>query len=192
MQNLSLIAWISIIIALAAWASVVVFSLSIQNAAAGATARAGDLQTASDKQALALKMHTLARDTSHARTTLRNILNRDPLAIADILSQAGTDAGVALRVSDAKSQGVATSPGSPRPSAAAANLPQTQAIGFTVEADGSFGDLVRAAAFLESLPVPSRIDELDLQREHNSEGAPSASWHMRVNVRILTNSNVSS
>lgn len=189
-SNLSSLAWFSIIAALAAWAGVVLFALSIETGAQSVTARAGDAQTARDKQALALKMHTLARDISPGRVALEQVLATDPVSITEMISQAGKDAGVALHVSDAISENAAAPTGAR--SAGSANLPHLSAIEFTVEADGSFADLVRSVAFLESLPVPSKVEQLDLDRSEDSKGAPTSSWHLRAQVRILTRSIISS
>ncbi len=190
--NLSFITWLSVACSIAAWAGVVIFATSIQDSAQNASTQAGSEQTASDQQPLALKMHTLAKDTSLVRIVLETALQNDPLSIAGMISQAGTDAGVALHVSDAISEGTAPVSGGARSSATQAGPLQAPAIDFTVEADGAFRDLIQAAAFLESLPVPSKIERLDFGYTPASGGVPTSSWHMSAQVRILTGSNLSS
>ncbi len=189
MKITPLIAWVSAAGAACVWAGVMIFAFSIGSVAQSAVALSGSAQTASDQQLAALKMHTLAQAIAPARTELNIILQTDPLTLADLITQVGPDAGVALRVSDASPETLPVSSVTTAPSSAGVH--KLTALNFVVEADGGFAGLIRAATLLETLPVPSTIRQLDLVRTE-AQGSTRSPWQMDVRVQVLTTSQISS
>jgi hypothetical protein len=172
-----------VIAALAAWGAVIFFSLTIQDLSVRVATMQNSVQTVRDQQANEVQTQALAKQISPARTALENTLQTDPLSLAGLIAQAGKDAGLPLHVSGASqdsASGVST-------------LPQglhAASITFSLDATGAFSQLLQATALLESLPVPSTIDALDLRT--SSDATHVASWQMNARVRILSTSQLSS
>ncbi len=183
----SIIAWLSIAGALSLWTGVILFSFLIGSMTDDITALQKSAQSKGDQQVVALKMHNLATELAPLRTQLESTLQTDPLALAGLITQSGKDAGVSLRVSDAATENL------PQLSSAIPGLAAVQAtvVGFSAGADGSFDRLIRAAAFLETLPAPSTIQELDFSRAPHASGAAASTWHMDTHIQMLTASHIS-
>lgn len=174
-----MLAWLLFLGALLAWAGVAFFSFSIQDMAASAAQSASDAATAGDRAGIAARQRSLAESTAAQRGVLETSLRNDPLAVASVIAQAGKDAGVPLHVSEAASEGLVGS----------SNALTISAVSFTVEASGSFASLVHAARLLETLSLPSSVEQLDIAR---TPGSSAGAWNMSVHMRVLTSLPVSS
>ena len=189
--NSPLVAVLSFGAALAAWVGVVSFALQVQNMAGDAASVQSAAQKADDERIALLQTHTLAHEVAPARAQLETLLQTDPLSLVALIGQAGRDAHVALEVSDASPES-AYVPTTARGHGAPIGPPPPATIGFTVNADGTFTSLVQAALFLELLPVPSAITELDVSSEPTGAGVSRGKWHLNAHLRILTASQISS
>jgi hypothetical protein len=182
MKRLTLIAWLTVLLALCAWGAVGFFARNISAQESDRTTRVAATEESSTKAAMNVRAHALAQDTEVERTELGDILNVDVVAIADAIEAAGRSIGVPVKVSNVQSE---SSPPSP-PSG-----PKIQAVGFVVGADGKFSGLMRAVQLFETLPIPSEIERLDISHTPNLDGGPD-SWHLNILIRVLTTSAISS
>lgn len=169
----SLVAWLLLGAAFLAWIGVVYFSLSIQSMADSVAQTESDASTASQRASIAEREHALALGSAAERSELEGALQNDPLTLTSVIAKAGNGANVSLHVSDASSEGLVGS---------TPNF-NISAIGFTVEGNGSFQSLMHAAQLLESLQLPSSIEELDFSR---TPGASSGAWHMSAHIQVFT------
>ena len=175
MKNLSPIAWISLALALCAWASVVFFVLSIQSTEVARATALTNAQQSSTIQYSSVRMHATAQDTAGERTALEQLLAGDVVTVVTMLDGVGKTAGVTFKLSGAlpETPPVGLPAGSP-----------IQAVGFAIEADGKFASLMRVVQLLETLPIPSSVVRLDMQ---HTTGAKDA-WHLSVYIKVLMSS----
>ena len=77
-----------------------------------------------------------------------------------------------------------------------ASSANTSGINFAIEAQGSFASLVQTIRLFETLPVPSQIQEVELQGIPNTgvsaSGGHDVSWHLTLRLQIITSAQVSS
>lgn len=170
------IACIALAIALAAWVGAFFFHRAIvqrdsDTAKAISNARQANMSEDSRNQLLAV-----FTATESGRQHINGLLNIDFLSLADALVAAGSDAGVVLRVSNATPESLPL-----QDKGAASSL---SAIQFTVESDGTFTKLLNALALLETLPLPSQVEDVSFD---HTDGKPDQPWNMKVRLRILTN-----
>lgn len=166
---------------LIAWGGVAFFQQSVQTMEAQLITEAQNAQQSSLQQSLAVRTRAVAQETAPARARLEQVLAVDVGSAATLLQDTGKTTRVAVKLSNAL-------PEAP-PSAPAVNSgPSVQAVGFSLEADGTFSALVRTAQLLETLPLASRVERLDIQ----TGGTAAAPWRMNVYIRVLTTSAISS
>lgn len=176
------LAWSLLPITLFAWCGVVYFGWSILHAESEYIATLEAIQQSSVAQSSAVRMHAIIEETAPQRERLDKLLAVDVVSAAALLQSVGKKTGVTVKLSGALPESTAS---------ASAKGPKIQAIGFALQADGSFAALMRTAKLLEALPIPSSVERLDLQTS-TAAGQPSGSWHMSVYVRVLTTTNISS
>ena len=164
-------AWLLVALAVFAWAGVAWLSASLSDMAQQAALDAGDAQAARTLQSAAVRAHAVALSVAHDDAALEAALSNDPVALAQRLTQAGRDAGVAIQVGSAS---------------ALPGLSSGGAIAFSLQGQGSFGALMRAALLLQTLPVPASIQTLTLGRAPGaSAGTP---WTMNAQIDVLISS----
>ncbi len=181
--RLSLIALLSFLGALCAWSGVAFFALSIQNMTARAVQIQGSVHAANTKQTTALKTRLLAKDIAPERAQLETFFKTDPLFLASLIKQAGKDAGVVVEVQNASLEGV------PSSASASSKTPRASTVSFALESTADFADLINTVAFLEALPMPSSVQDIDIKRVSDSR---ETQWRMGVHMRVLTASQISS
>ncbi len=167
--------------ALLAWGLVGYFAWTINMDEGNRLANARDAQMATIANAHAVRTHALALDTVEEGKQLKELLDVDVVSAAYMIEGVGKEAGVTVKLGDAVPEGVAPSD---------ALAPKT--VGFVVTADGKFAALVRAAQLFETLPIPSSVTRVDIERAPRSSGDTSSLWHMNVYIRVLTTSDISS
>jgi hypothetical protein len=123
------------------------------------------------KQANALKLRALARETQEQRAALTALSSSDVVRMLDALDQLGADAGVDLKIGQAQVVPAAD---------------PLRGVAFIVNAEGSFSAVLKAASLATSLPMPSRVDQLQFERLPGTSG-----WRLGARVRFITSENVS-
>lgn len=182
-KSISYLSWPLLLIALVAWCAVVWFALTISTQEADRTSNVQSAQDSSAKKASAARIHGLAQDTAQERAQLANVLNVDVVSVVAMIRAVGKAAGVNAKLSDALPETApATAPGAPA----------IEAVGFVVQADGSFSALMHAAQLYETLPVPSSLQRLDIQAVPNLTAGKTPTWHMSLYLRVLVNATNSS
>ncbi len=164
-----------------AWVLVGYFAWIINTDESQRAADARDTQMATVANAHAVRTHALALDTAKESSQLKTLLNVDVVSAAYLIEEVGRISGVTVRLGDAQPEGVPTS-----------NDLAPKAVSFAVTADGKFAALVRAVRLFETLPIPSNVTRVDIERTPKSSGDTSNLWHMNVYIRILTTSDISS
>lgn len=173
-------AWGLIIIAIAAWTAAIFFAMAVAGMESDRAASAQATQQTSAAQTSAVRMHALAQDSAPQRAALDALLDVNVVSIVDMINATGKATGVDLKVSGALPE---TTPGSSLGPATVG------AVGFTVEASGTFPALMQAAQLLETLPIPSSVEQLDISQIPNSGGTSSAGkWQMNASIHVLTTS----
>lgn len=167
--------------ALIAWGLVGYFAWTINVDESKRLADAREAQMATIANAHAVRTHALALDTAKEREQLKTLLGVDVVSAAYMIEGVGRASGVAVKLGDALPEGAQASEGF---------APKT--VGFVVRADGKFSALMRAARLFETLPIPSSVTRVDIERAPRSSGDKSNLWHMNVYIRILTTSDISS
>jgi hypothetical protein len=163
-------------LAILLWVGVGYFTYAISSAEALHASRELNLEAETLKQETTLRLHSLARETKEERQKLEDIAGPGIIAILDAVEAAGKDAGVNItfgRALGGETEGAST----------------VRSAALAIEAQGSFAQVVRIAALLESLPVPSRVKEVRFEK---LEGAPAeAPWRAVAEVQFITTADIS-
>ncbi|MDO8514407.1 MAG: hypothetical protein Q7S50_02590 [bacterium] len=166
-----------------AWAAVGYFAWTIHSDEIARTVYVEDIQQSSMKDASAVRAHALAEETVKERTQLDELLKVDVVSIANMIESVGKAVGVEMKLGAAQPENAPASDTSIR----------INAVGFVVEAQGKFSALMRAVQLFETLPVPSSVLRIDIERTPSSgSGSALAPWHMNVYIRVLTTADISS
>src|SRR3989344_3752427 len=177
------LSWICLLAAVAAWAGAGYFAWTISARADARAERLAALEQESARHAAGLRLHALARETREARDALEGIARPGIIEMIESIEAAGRDAGISLEIGEA-----AFAPSDP--------AARTRTLAFTVEGGGTFSKVMHAAALLESLPLPSSVD--DVQLENLPAGAAASgrsgagSWRLVIRIRFLTTADISS
>ncbi len=166
-------------IAFIAWGLVGLFAWTINVDEGERLAHAGNEQRAVVTNAASIRMRALAQETAKDGAILKELLNADIVSAVYMIEGVGKTAGVAVKLGDAIPENTPAPDGE--------NL---KAVGFIVAADGKFPALMHAARLFETLPIPSRVTRLDIERTPQPSGKASGLWHMNVYIRILTTSDI--
>ncbi len=170
---------LALCLALLAWGIVGFFAWTIQTDENKRAADARDAQLTAVKNAQGIRTHALVADAAPDSANLKDLLNVDVVSASYMIEGVGRAAGVKMRLSDAQPEGEVGT-----------DILPLHAVGFVVTADGKFSDLLRAVRMFESLPVPSSITRLDIERVPKSAGTPVGTWHLNVSIRILTTAQI--
>lgn len=173
----SYLAWLAVLVALVAWSGTAYFAWVIGGAEEARAAAAASAQENSLRQAASMRARSLVVDTVFERAALEAYFQKDVIAIADLITSAGRAAGVSLQLGSALPEAKTQS------DAATVN-----AVGFVIQAQGSYAALMRAIGFLEQIPVPASLERVDIVRTSSEEGT----WRASIYLRALTITPISS
>ena len=165
------------------WTGVVLFAQHIGNVEAARVVEIQDAQQSTTQQSALVRMHATAQDTAPDRARLDQLLTVDVSSAATILRNVGKTTHVVVKLSGALPE----IPPPPSPSGT-----QIQAVGFSIQADGTFEALMRTAKLLETLPLASTVRRFDIQRGQSAGGGGTGLWHMNVYLYVLTTSAIAS
>jgi hypothetical protein len=126
----------------------------------------------------AIERASLARALKQNSAQLDTIGAKDVVSIVTMISDAGRAAHVRLSINDA----------APfvRPDAddKTITLTNLHAYDISIEATGSFGNIMRMIYILENMPALSSIVTFDLQRQDDAKN--SSRWHINARIRVFT------
>lgn len=169
--------WLALLAAITLWAGVGYFAWMITAAAEEHSSKIASMEQEELESATALRLHALARDTKDERAKLEQISGADILEILDTIEALARDTGVPIQTG--------------APSISSNEASPVRVASFIVEAQGTFTQVAQAVALLESLPVPSALDELQLERTPDREGSkPARNWRVVTQVRIFTTADI--
>ncbi len=168
--------------AMLAWAGVIYAGRYILSEASARASTAVTAEQELDRVAYAQRLKSLAADTQADRDRLHALTHANIVSIVNTIEAASREIGVNAQVNNALPVGQSEIlPG---------GVP-LETIVFVVEAQGTFAQLMRAAALFEHLSLPSSVEQLELERSVNA-ATGAASWRLMARIRVLTTSNVSS
>lgn len=173
------LAWAAAVLALLAWIFIVWFAMDLQSMEDQRLSGAKLSANASGQQSKASALHAELQETAAARAQLESLINVDPTTLGTTVAQAGKSAGINLQIQNAA------------PEASTANSP-TQAFDFSVNGAGSFAQVLYALEFLETLPVPSSVQNFQLIHAPAGVSGASSAWQLNAGVRIITAPTISS
>lgn len=177
------IAWLLLGVAVLAWAATGWFSWTISSVEAQRANDIEEAQRSSAQQNTVVRIHALVQDTTVQRAELDQLLTTDVVSVANTLKGIGNAAGVNVTLSGAVPET------SSDPASANSDI---QVVGFSLQADGTFAALMHAEELLETLPLASSVDRVDIQRAPTQAGAPNGLWHLNAFIRVLTTAPISS
>jgi hypothetical protein len=185
-NRMTYIAGATLLIAIVAWIGVGLFAVTILSDAASHDANARETSSSLTTISRASALRSLAADTADGRTQLNAIVAVDPASLANTVTSVGQAAGVTITITDANS---VSSPVVAQASGPGVSTP-IQAFSITANATGSFASLMYAASLLESLPLPSSIQELQLAASAPDTQTGKVSWQLNAQIHIITASNI--
>ncbi|MBI2612949.1 hypothetical protein HYW59_04055 [Candidatus Kaiserbacteria bacterium] len=170
--------WAALLGALVLSAGVGYFAWMITVAAEEHALKITSMEQEELEHASALRLHALARETKDARTRLEQLSDSDLVEILDTIESLARDTGIPIGIGQA-------------PSISSTEASPIRVASFIIEAQGTFSQVAQVVALLESLPTPSSLDELQLERQGSVEGGKSAkSWHMVTQMRFFTTADI--
>ncbi|MDO8576285.1 MAG: hypothetical protein Q7R90_03150 [bacterium] len=166
-------------LALLAWGIVGYFAWTINTDENKRAEDARNAQLTAVKNAQAVRTHALVADAAPDSAKLKELLNVDVVSASYMIESVGRAAGVKMRLSDAQPEGETGT-----------DILLQRAVGFVVTADGKFTELLHAVRLFESLPIPSSVTRLDIERAPKSPGTPASLWHLNVHIRVITTAQI--
>ena len=172
-------------IAVLAWVGVGVLAWRISVMQDTRASILDSLDQSTARKTAAARTHAILQETVREREKLVRISDVDVISVVNALEAIGPLAGVTLQVRGAQ-------PGVAIQGKAGAKV--IRPIHFTVQIDGSFAGVTRAIQLIEKFPFPITIPEFDIARTALDEQKQKsvATWHVNVNLKLLTTSDVSS
>jgi hypothetical protein len=147
--------------------------------------RASAARNSSAREAAQARVRALTTETAVKRTALKEFVQADPIAAAKAIEAVGVTARIALKVSGASPEII--------PISAAAAAHPLKAVGFVIEATGTFAGIMKALHLLETLPLPITLVQFDIAQvptDASQKGIPQ--WRLNARMRLFTDSNLSS
>lgn len=167
------------IVAVGAWIAVGLYGWSITRSEQEYVAQLRQLQESVVSHSSVARTHAVVSGTSAQRDQLDRFLNVDIISLTSIIQDVGKAAGVSLKLNGVMPDTA--------PSAAAGT--SLNAVGLSLQADGTFSALMRTLQLLEQLPLPASVERVDLQGGERGNGG---AWHMNTYLKVFTTATISS
>lgn len=139
-------------------------------------------QKTAQARASSALLHSAAQESALARTRLDTFTHTDVVSMASIIEAVGKPVGAVIHVTG-------VGPTTDRDSKLAA-FTGVHAVAYSVEAQGSFRQLMAALEVLENLPAPSSIEQFTIARGGDKQApgakATEGAWHLTMRIRMLT------
>lgn len=178
MTTRAYLAWVGMVLGIAAWGGLVWTSLYLVSQGAVRAAHVQKTDASVVERASRARAAIVAQATTRERANLERLAAQDASSIIRAIEQAGKDAGVPVKIG----QVIA-------PQETENSIVHSPA--FVIEATGSFASLVRVAELLDSLPIPSRVEQFQLSQAGGTDRA-KRSWILSVRVQVMTTDSISS
>lgn len=160
-------------VAIGACAGVIYFDLDITQMQHDYLENEAGIARRTAQEDSAAHLHTLLTQTQGQRQALDDLVNTDIVSIVNTIDTAGKAAGLTMQI-------VSTSPESTPPKS---QKPIASAIAFNIQTSGTFDQVMKAIELLATLPIPSQIEQYDL--DHSS-----GTWSATIRLRIFSDATV--
>lgn len=134
-------------------------------------------QKAERESAVAAQLRTAVAQSEQERSQLEMLSRADVVSVASAIEAAGKSVGATARVVDVDAI--------PDKDPQLAEITGVHAIGYAVDARGSFQQLMSLLQLLEVLPAPSTIEQFTLSKDTEA-GARAGAWRLVLRLRLLT------
>ncbi len=178
------ISWFTLFLALSMWSTVGFLAWSVSGNHIENLSAETLLEEEAGEIEAALRLHTLARDTKDVRVELESLANKDAISIVEAIEAIGDDANVSIEIGQVLSE--------PPALAASPAVPALRNVGVAVEVLGSFRAVMHAAALMYSLPIPSVVEGMQLEKLPVEERTAGKEWRLIMQVQVFTTANISS
>ena len=173
MTRMTLIAWVSMLVALVLWGGFGVLVWQLGEVRTKVAARKTDLMVRDEKDRTSAQLQGLMRDTRDERAALANLSTTDALAAAATIEAAGKRAGATVSIASAVSEEVKSGASS-----------ELRTVTFVANTVSEFPRLMQVARLLEALPFPSHVDSYELSSLDPEKGQKDP-WRMSVRIHAI-------
>lgn len=180
MKSFNYLSWLTLALALLAWAGVVYFGFWLQESAAEKGLMALNAGEKAESAAHLSRVKSLAKDTESQREELEGALETNIVTIADMIERAGADLGVRAKVGTVLPLGQKDMPGGD----------SLKTVSFIVQAEGNFSSIVRLVKVYEKFPSFSLVEQFEFER--TGDPGSASPWLATIRLRMLTTSDISS
>lgn len=180
MNKTAFLALASTSLALFVWSAALFAAWKLSDEEASFVQEKASTEQEAGRDATEVRLKALLDQTERERAALDEFIKVDILKAVDYIEETGRIAGVALKVGDAT------------PLAKEGNQPpgSLNEVFLVVTADGSFAQLMHAEMLLESLLIPSIVEEVEWNK--TGSGSGPGLWHFTARLRLLTASDIPS
>lgn len=175
--------WILFTVAILSWCGVFFFIFTLLGMQSERAQYASDAAAANLQQGQAAQLRVLARETEEDRRTLASVSNVDLLSAINLIESVDAS-GTPVQVTSAQAAKAV-----PAKNAAL----QINVVDLTAHAEGTFSSLVHIMETLETLPLATTVQQVDLTRGAVDPNAKNAQtpWQLNVKLRFYTTATIS-
>lgn len=164
--------------ALSFWAGIGYFAWKIAEAVEEHGSKIATMKAEEEGSAAALELHALARDTRDARVKLEELSDPDILEIYEMLENLSQYTGIPVHIAS--------------PTIAPTPTPPVRIATFIIEAQGTFAQVSHLLALLETFPIPSMVDEMQLGLLVREKSKAPNKWRLLAQINIFTTADIPS
>jgi hypothetical protein len=175
--------WVALVIAVLSWCGVAYFTYVLVQMQAEHSANVADAAVANMQEGQSAQLRALARETEDDRAALISATNIDLITAVNSIESL-----------NASSTPVQVTSAQPIKSNNKSGAQPVNVVDLTVETDGQFSSVMRVVQMLETLPLATVVQEVDINRKESvttGKNAPSA-WSANVRLRFYTTAALSS
>lgn len=165
------------LLAVSVWCGVGYFAWTISAAAEAHHSEIAGMEQQTADRAFALRLHALARETKDERSRLDTLSHTSLNKILDAVEAITRDAGVRVEMVQA-------------PSISRGDPSSMVVVSLSAEATGTFAQVTRVVALLETMSIPSTVDEVRFELAPVSGASARAPWRVIASVRVLTKADI--
>jgi hypothetical protein len=176
--------WLALAAALLTWVGVVFFALQIIEMQNERAAYVSLMTEANLQEGQAAQLHALARETADDRQALTRISSVNVLAAVNLIES--------VRSGSAKVSVTGAQPEKSIP--ARGDAPPINVISLFLHTEGSFSDTMRILQLIESLPLATTVQSVNIARPavDTSPTSAAAKWSLDARLRFFTTSQLPS
>ncbi|MEK7155851.1 MAG: hypothetical protein AAB734_03135 [Patescibacteria group bacterium] len=157
-------AWGMLALAVAAWGACGYFAMIVQGDRTEYTSASARAEEESMREENAARLRSTIQGTEIERAALESLVGVTILDAVETIEAAAKQAGASdVKIGEASTQSTSTQ--------------KLSSVSVTVTASGSFVAVMRAVALLETLPLPSTIEQFDLSKSDSA-------WRLTARLRV--------